>query len=112
RAGSRSRRRERTMIMELVRAQSLTKIYGTAAQPVCALKDINVTIDEGEFAAIMGPSGSGKSTLLYMIAGLERPTSGSVRLRDADISTLDDKELSRLRRKSLGLVFQFFNLLP
>jgi putative ABC transport system ATP-binding protein len=71
-----------------------------------------VTIEEGEFVAIMGPSGSGKSTLLHLMGGLDRPSSGAVWLRGADLSKLGDKDLARMRRTSLGLVFQFFNLLP
>jgi putative ABC transport system ATP-binding protein len=71
-----------------------------------------VSVDEGEFLAIMGPSGSGKSTLLYLLGGLDRPTSGNVWLRDANLNSLDDKALSRLRRTELGFVFQFYNLIP
>jgi len=98
--------------MNLVRTESLTKVYGTAAHPVHALSGVNFAADEGEFVAIMGPSGSGKSTLLYLLGGLERPTSGKVWLRDTDLSTLDDNALSRLRRTEVGFVFQFFNLIP
>lgn len=98
--------------MALLRAELLTKTYGTPEQPVHALKDVNLTIDDGEFVAIMGPSGSGKSTLLYMLGGLERPTSGKVWVRDQDLSTLNDNKLSQLRRKELGFVFQFYNLIP
>jgi putative ABC transport system ATP-binding protein len=76
------------------------------------LNTINLSVEEGEFLAIMGPSGSGKSTLLYLLGGLDRPTSGKVWLKDADMSALNDDDLSRLRRTSLGFVFQFFNLVP
>ncbi len=98
--------------MSIVHTESLTKTYGAADQPIHALSAVDLAVEEGQFLAIMGPSGSGKSTLLYLLGGLERPTSGKVWLRDADISTLNDDALSRLRRKSLGFVFQFFNLVP
>jgi putative ABC transport system ATP-binding protein len=98
--------------MELVHTESLTKVYGDAAHPVHAVNGVDLAVEEGEFLAIMGPSGSGKSTLLYLIGGLERPTSGTVRLRESDLSTLDDDALSRLRRTELGFIFQFFNLIP
>jgi len=96
----------------MIRTEALTKTYGTADRPITALNAVNLTVETGEFLAIMGPSGSGKSTLLYLLGGLERPTSGKILLRDADISTLNDDDLSRLRRQSLGFVFQFFNLIP
>jgi putative ABC transport system ATP-binding protein len=96
----------------IVHTDSLTKVYGDAAHPVHALNGVNLSVEAGEFVAIMGPSGSGKSTLLYLLGGLERPTSGTVWLRDADLSKLDDDALSRRRRTDLGFVFQFFNLIP
>jgi putative ABC transport system ATP-binding protein len=98
--------------MAILRTESLTKTYGSPDKPIYAVNELNLSVDEGEFVAIMGPSGSGKSTALYLIGGLERPTSGKVWLRDSDISTLNDDALSRLRRESLGFVFQFFNLIP
>jgi putative ABC transport system ATP-binding protein len=98
--------------MSIVHTESLTKTYGAADQPIYALNTINLLVEEGEFLAIMGPSGSGKSTLLYLLGGLDRPTSGKVWLKDADMSALNDDALSRLRRQSLGFVFQFFNLIP
>jgi putative ABC transport system ATP-binding protein len=98
--------------MQVVRTESLTKIYGDAAEAVHAVQDINLTVDEGEFLVVMGPSGSGKSTLLYMLGGLERPTSGKVFLQNQDLSTLNDDKLSQLRRTQMGFVFQFYNLIP
>lgn len=98
--------------MTLIRTERLTKMYGDGGHPVRALYDVSLEIAAGEFLAVMGPSGSGKSTLLYLLGGLDRPTSGTVRLRDTDLSTLSDKALSRLRRQELGFVFQFYNLLP
>ena len=98
--------------MSLVRTEELTKVYGDGGHPVCALAGVSLAADEGEFLAIMGPSGSGKSTLLHLMGGLDRPTSGTVWLRDTDLSRLGDEALSRLRRRELGFVFQFYNLLP
>ncbi|MCC6612376.1 MAG: ABC transporter ATP-binding protein [Anaerolineae bacterium] len=98
--------------MSIVRTESLTKVYGDVGQPIPAVHDVDLTVDEGEFVAIMGPSGSGKSTLLYLLGGLDKPTSGKVWLRDSDIDALDDDALSRLRRNQVGFVFQFFNLIP
>ncbi len=98
--------------MSLVRTENLTKTYGDVKQPVHALSHVNLSIEEGEFVAVMGPSGSGKSTLLYLLGGLEQPTSGSVVLRGKALSTLNDEALSRLRRTQMGFVFQFYNLIP
>jgi putative ABC transport system ATP-binding protein len=98
--------------MPIVYTESLTKIYGDTTQQVYALNDLSLSVEDGEFLAIMGPSGSGKSTLLYMLGGLERPTSGQVWLRDHDLSKLNDDDLSRMRRTGIGFVFQFYNLIP
>jgi putative ABC transport system ATP-binding protein len=98
--------------MAIVQAESLTKVYGAPDKPIYAVDGVNLTVEEGEFLAIMGPSGSGKSTLLYLLGGLDRPTEGKVYLRDADIFALNDDALSRLRRTQIGMVFQFFNLIP
>jgi len=98
--------------MSIIHTESLTKIYGAADQSIPAVHGVNLAVEEGEFLAIMGPSGSGKSTLLYLLGGLDRPTSGRVWLRDADLSALNDDDLSRVRRTALGFVFQFFNLIP
>jgi len=98
--------------MAAVRASGLRKVYGTGETAVQALRDVEVTFARGEFTAIMGPSGSGKSTLMHILAGLDRPTSGSVVLDDVEITTLDDRKLTELRRERVGFVFQSFNLLP
>ena len=93
-------------------ARDLEKVYTGAGEPVAALRGVSLTLDTGEFVAIMGPSGCGKSTLLHLCGAMDRPTRGSVRLRDRDLDALDDGALTALRRESIGFVFQFFNLLP
>jgi putative ABC transport system ATP-binding protein len=98
--------------MNIVRTDALTRAYGEAAHKIYALKDVSLSVKEGEFVAIMGPSGSGKSTLLYLLGGLDHPTEGKVFLNEQDISTLRDNALSALRRQKIGFVFQFFNLIP
>ncbi|QDQ16106.1 ABC transporter ATP-binding protein [Streptomyces spectabilis] len=90
----------------------LSKVYGRGDTRVVALDRVSVSFREGEFTAIMGPSGCGKSTLLHCAAGLDTPTSGSVRVGTTDLGTLDDRRLTRLRRDRIGFVFQAFNLLP
>jgi len=94
------------------RADRLTKVYGSGDTRVVALDAISVDLPRGEFTAVMGPSGSGKSTLMHCLAGLDDATDGSVYIGDVDITTLDDKRLTRMRRDSVGFVFQAFNLLP
>jgi putative ABC transport system ATP-binding protein len=94
------------------RAVNVRRHYGTGEARVCALEDVSVDVAAGEFTAIMGPSGSGKSTLLHVLAGLDRPTSGSVYIGDTDITRLKDKALTKLRRDRIGFIFQAFNLLP
>jgi len=94
------------------RAVELTKIYGTGPTAVRAVDGITVEFPAGEFAAIMGPSGSGKSTLLHCMAGLDHPTSGRVYIGDSDLTGLDDRRLTQLRRDRVGFVFQAFNLVP
>lgn len=98
--------------MNVVRTESLTRIYGDEIHKLYALKDVTFSVAEGEFVAIMGPSGSGKSTLLYLMGGLDQPTSGKVFLQEKDISTVNDNTLSEIRRQQIGFVFQFFNLIP
>jgi putative ABC transport system ATP-binding protein len=97
---------------KIIHSIDLTKIYGEKETSVTALDKINVEFKENEFTAIMGPSGSGKSTLLHCLAGLDRPTSGQIFLKEDDISTLNDKQLTKIRRDSFGFVFQAFNLIP
>lgn len=96
----------------LLEAKSLVKSYGLGSHKVDALRGVNVKIHKGEFIAVMGPSGSGKSTLLHLLGGLDRPSQGSVNFNETPIETLNDNELSAFRRKHLGFVFQFFNLIP
>ncbi|SDG33100.1 ABC transporter ATP-binding protein [Desulfosporosinus hippei] len=91
---------------------SLSKMYKLGTVDVEVLKDVNVIIHKGEFVSIMGPSGSGKSTLLYLIGGLDKPTSGCIRVNGKEISKMKDKEESSMRRKEIGFVFQFYNLIP
>lgn len=93
-------------------AHSLTKIYGLGEAQVRALDGVNASFEPGSFTAIMGPSGSGKSTLMHCLAGLDRPTSGVVMIAGNNLSALNDKALTRLRRDSIGFIFQAFNLLP
>ncbi|HEX9016241.1 MAG TPA: ABC transporter ATP-binding protein [Chloroflexota bacterium] len=98
--------------MAVLMAENLTKRFGTGSAAVTALRDVTLSIAESEFVAIMGPSGCGKSTLLHLLGGLDRPTSGRVLLDGTDLLSLDDKALSLLRRRRIGFVFQFFNLIP
>jgi putative ABC transport system ATP-binding protein len=98
--------------MAIVQTVNLTKVYGKGETAIAAVKDINATIGEGEFVAVMGPSGCGKSTLLHLIGGLDRPTGGRVLLNGDDISQLSDNRLTEVRRQHIGFVFQFFNLIP
>jgi putative ABC transport system ATP-binding protein len=94
------------------RAEKLTKVYGSGDTRVVALDAVSVDLPRGQFTAIMGPSGSGKSTLMHCLAGLDDATEGSVFIGEVDITTLDDKRLTRMRRDAVGFVFQAFNLLP
>jgi putative ABC transport system ATP-binding protein len=95
-----------------VRAHALTKVYGTGTAAVRALDQVSVAFDQGRLTAVMGPSGSGKSTLLHCLAGLERADSGTVHVGDTDLTRLDERRRTRLRRERIGFVFQSFNLLP
>jgi putative ABC transport system ATP-binding protein len=95
-----------------VETRGLARTYASGGAAVAALDGVDIAIERGEFVAVMGPSGSGKSTLLNVIAGLERPTSGSIRVDGEDIAALDEDALARHRSKRIGMVFQAFNLLP
>jgi putative ABC transport system ATP-binding protein len=97
---------------QVVIADDVTRRYGEGAAAVDALAGVSTGFERGRFSAIMGPSGSGKSTLMHILAGLDKPTSGTVTLDGVEITSLDDGELTKLRRDKLGFVFQFFNLLP
>jgi putative ABC transport system ATP-binding protein len=97
---------------DAARAEGLTKVYGSGETKVLALDDVSVAFPAGQFTAIMGPSGSGKSTLMHCLAGLDEATDGAVFIGDVDITKLDDKKLTRLRRDAVGFIFQAFNLLP
>jgi len=95
-----------------VAARALTRRYGDGESAVDALRGVSLEVPAGQFTAVMGPSGSGKSTLMHLLAGLDRPTSGSVHVGGEDISAMADRRLTKLRRKHIGFVFQSFNLLP
>lgn len=96
----------------IIEAKDLNKTYKLGTQEVEILKNINLTIKTGEFVSIMGPSGSGKSTLLYLLGGLDKPTSGSVKIAGKELSVMNDKAQSIMRRRDVGFVFQFYNLIP
>jgi putative ABC transport system ATP-binding protein len=96
----------------VVEARGVTRRYGSGDTAVDALRGIDLAIDRGRLTAVMGPSGSGKSTLMHILAGLDKPTSGDVFIDGTDITKLNDAELTKLRRRHIGFIFQFFNLLP
>lgn len=98
--------------MEILKAENLRKIYGSGANAVHALDGVSLSVEKGEFAAIVGTSGSGKSTLLHMLGGLDRPTSGTVKVDGKDIFSLKDEALTIFRRRRIGFVFQAYNLVP
>src|ERR1700736_5931260 len=97
---------------DVVEARDVTRRYGEGATAVDALKGVSLDVRSGQLIAVMGPSGSGKSTLMHILAGLDKPSSGTVEIAGIDIADLDDARLTRLRREHIGFVFQFFNLLP
>lgn len=98
--------------MEILKVENLCKIYGKVENLVYALSDISFTVDKGEFVAIIGASGSGKSTLLHMLGGVDTPTSGKIYVDGTDISVKNQTELAIFRRRQVGLIYQFFNLIP
>jgi putative ABC transport system ATP-binding protein len=98
--------------MEIVKVENLKKYYGNGSNQVKALDNVSFKIDKGEFIAVIGASGSGKSTLLHLLGGLDRPSDGKVIVQDNDIYNLNDDKLSIFRRRSIGFIFQFFNLVP
>ena len=98
--------------MEILRVENLTKIYGKGENEVRAVDGISFSVEKGEFLAIVGASGSGKSTLLHLLGGVDRPTSGKVFIDGKDIYTLDDENLAIFRRRQVGLIYQFYNLIP
>ncbi|MCX8128967.1 MAG: ABC transporter ATP-binding protein [Clostridia bacterium] len=98
--------------MVILRTENLIKDFNTGEVPLRVLRGVNLEINEGEFVAIMGPSGSGKSTLLYLLGGLDQASGGNIFLGGRDISTLNDMEISKVRRREMGFIFQFYNLIP
>ncbi len=98
--------------MEILKVENLTKVYGKGTTKVVALDNISFSIEKGEFVAIVGASGSGKSTLLHLIGGVDKPTSGKVYIDGKDIYSFDDDKLAIFRRRQVGLIYQFYNLIP
>ncbi|MCX6038837.1 MAG: ABC transporter ATP-binding protein [Chloroflexi bacterium] len=98
--------------MSLIQTENLTKIYGSGETAVTALDHVGIQVKEGEFVAVMGPSGCGKSTLLHLLGGLDRPSEGGVSIDGTAIADMKDDDLTKLRRKRIGFVFQFYNLIP
>ena len=98
--------------MELMRIEHLAKVYGSGENAVHAVDDVSFSVEKGEFLAIIGPSGSGKSTLLHILGGVDRPTSGKVYVDGQDVYTQDEEALAIFRRRQVGLVYQFYNLIP
>ena len=98
--------------MEIVRVENLSKTYGSGENLVRAIDDVNLKIEKGEFIAIVGPSGSGKSTLLHLLGGVDNPSSGKIFIDGNDISKYSSKELALFRRRKVGLIYQFYNLIP
>jgi putative ABC transport system ATP-binding protein len=98
--------------MAIVEAKGLTKVYGVGETAVTALDHVDLAVEPGEFVAVMGPSGCGKSTLLNLLGGLDSPTEGSIEIDGREVAGMTDEELTKLRRRRFGFVFQFFNLIP
>lgn len=98
--------------MEILRVQNLSRVYGKGENKVEALKDVSFSVEKGQFVAIIGPSGSGKSTLLHLLGGVDKPTSGHVYMNGQDIYKYNDTQLAIFRRREVGLIYQFYNLVP
>lgn len=98
--------------MEILRVEHLSKIYGSGENAVHALNDVSFGVEKGQFLAIIGPSGSGKSTLLHILGGVDKPTSGNVYLNGEDVYSRSDTQLAIFRRREVGLIYQFYNLIP
>lgn len=98
--------------MEILKVENLSKVYGKGETQVTALDNVSFSIEKGEFVAIIGPSGSGKSTMLHMLGGVDRPTSGKVYIDGTDIYSLNNNNLAIFRRRQVGLIYQFYNLIP
>lgn len=98
--------------MEILRVENLTKVYGSGNNKVVSLDNVSFSVEKGEFVSIVGASGSGKSTLLHLLGGVDRPTSGKVLINDTDIFKMNDDELAIFRRRQVGLIYQFYNLIP
>ncbi len=98
--------------MEILRAENLSKVYGKGNNRVTALDNVSFSIEKGQFVSIIGPSGSGKSTLLHMLGGVDRPTAGKVFLNGQDVYARNDEQLAIFRRRQVGLIYQFYNLIP
>lgn len=98
--------------MEILRTENLTKVYGTGQASVTALDHVSIRVEKGEFVAIIGKSGSGKSTLMHLLGGVDRPTEGKVFIDGQDIYALNDEKLAIFRRRQVGLIYQFYNLIP
>lgn len=97
---------------EILRTEHLSKVYGKGNNEIVAVNDANISVVQGEFVAIVGSSGSGKSTLMHMLGGVDRPTSGRVLIEDEDIYRMNDDKLAIFRRRQVGLIYQFYNLIP
>ena len=98
--------------MEILKVENLKKVYGEGENQVNALNDVSFSVNKGEFVAIIGPSGSGKSTLLHILGGVDRPTSGKVYMNNQDVYAQNEDQLAIFRRRQVGLIYQFFNLIP